>query len=149
MPEADPEDRDPAEEPAAGLHAVGRGGGIAGAVAEEDAVVAGPEDLGGGGRGRVHRGLDPGGGELFGRLVLVAAVGDEHEVVGADDEHRGRPGEPRQVPDVGQVRDDEGVDPDLGKAPAQPRGAAAHVHRRQVRGHDSSIIATAASTARR
>ena len=76
-------------------------------------------------RGRPHRSsgepplvgarhLDPSGdagpGQLGGRLILVATVGDQHCLVWLDDQEPGAPGESGEVPDVGQMCDQQSFD---------------------------------------
>ena len=43
-----------------------------------------------GGEPDAHLGVDTGSGGLLGRLVVVAAVGDEQQLVGQHEQHRGR-----------------------------------------------------------
>jgi hypothetical protein len=114
------------------------GGGVVG-----DPLLFGPRDL--------DPGLHAGGGQLVGRLVLVPAVGDEEHLVGPDEEEAGRPGEPRQVPDVDEAGDEEGVDAGLGEEPAEAVDAPGDLEGGQGGGGHgaSSNWARTASTARR
>ena len=68
-------------------------------------------------------GVDPGRRELARRLVAVAAVGHEHQVVGPDQQQGGRPGEPGEVADVGEVGDEQGVA--AGRVEARPAAGVA------------------------
>jgi hypothetical protein len=69
------------------------------------------------GRRLLRRALLVEAGDLGLGALDVAEVGDEATRVGADDRHRRRPGEAREVADVGQVGHEQRV----GLALAQPR----------------------------
>ena len=73
-------------------------------------------------------GVDAGRGQLLPRLGAVPAVGREHEGVGGDQEHGRAPGEPREVPHVREVRDEQRVDAGVGERGAEPCRAAGDVH---------------------
>ena len=65
------------------------------------------------------RASTPACAELERRLVAVAAVGDEDQVVGPDEQQGGRPGEPGEVPDVDHPGDEQGVALGLGEGLTQ------------------------------
>ena len=98
--------------------------------------------------------LNAGGGQLVGRLVLVPAVSDEEHLVGPDEEEARGAGEARQVPDVDESGDEEGVDAGLGEEPSEAVDPPGDLEGGQGGQRDSfpgasSNWARTASTARR
>ena len=95
--------------------------------------------------------VDAGRAELLVGALRVAAVGDEQRVVGRHEQHRGRTGEPGEVADVRELRDEQRVDARLGQPGAQPREARRDVERcewcseRHARASISSAAASIAS----
>src|SRR6185503_12079007 len=57
-----------------------------------------------------HLGVDAGRGQLLLRLLGVTAVGHEQRMIPGDEQHRGRAREAREVPNVGELRDEQRVD---------------------------------------
>ena len=76
--EADPEDRERAEEPTGRFDPVARRGRVPGPVRQEDAVEPASEHLGHGRLRREHRGFDPGCGETAQDRALQAEVVRRH-----------------------------------------------------------------------
>jgi hypothetical protein len=68
-------------------------------------------------------------GHLVARLRTVSAVGQEHgRAVRRDHDLRVGPREPREVPNVGQPRDDQPLDRELGEAFAEVRASQPVIH---------------------
>ena len=114
----------------------------------EDGVLVG---LGG---ADLDAGVDARVGQLLADLGLVAAVGDHEQVVGGDEQRRGRPGEPGEVAHVGEPGDEQRVDAGVPEPGPEPAGPAGHVHWRRRAAHRPapSLVwstATAASAASR
>ncbi len=78
MTEADPQDRERAEEPTGRFDPVARRGRVPGPVRQEDAVEPASEHLGHGRLRREHRGFDPGCGETAQDRALEAEVVRRH-----------------------------------------------------------------------
>jgi hypothetical protein len=83
-----------------------------------------------------------GGAELAGGLLLVATVGHEAQARWLDEQQRRRAGEPGEVADVREVRDEERVALRRGQAAPQAIDPARDVHRRE---RHASSLATAAT----
>jgi hypothetical protein len=86
----------------------------------------------------VDEGVYAGLAQLLGRLVAVAAVGDEVQLVGQHEEHPGAAREPGEVPDVDPPRDEGRLAARLLETGAQARHASGHVH-----GSHANNLATA------
>ncbi len=67
--------------------------------------------------------------ELLVRTLRVAPVGDEAGAVPGDEQHAGRTGEPGQVTDIGELRDEQRIDARARDQLLQPTEARAHFER--------------------
>ena len=84
-------------------------------------------------------GLDAGRRELLGSLVAVAAVGDQQELVGQDQQHARRAGEAGEIADVDELRDEQRVARVLARR-RTGRAGGRRVPATSIRGRLSMIV---------